>query len=116
MRIFIRPPARKLRLKEVEKKPMPSESVKHSAACREVFALLSEYLEAELPADVRKQIESHLSGCGPCIDFAESLRHTIELCREYGVSDLPEALSEQARRQLRDAYQKMLASRTRFQT
>lgn len=90
---------------------MPSESEKHTGSCREVFALLSEYLEAALPADVCKDIEAHLSDCGPCIDFTESLKQTIQLCREYGVADLPEALSQQARQQLLEAYHRMLAAR-----
>lgn len=83
----------------------------HTDKCKEVFALLSDYLNLELPPDACTEIESHLAGCPPCIEFAESLRKTVELCSHYRPSELPEPIGAQAREQLIDAYQKMLASR-----
>ena len=80
----------------------------HTDKCKEVFALLSDYLNLELPPDACTEIESHLAGCPPCIEFAESLRRTVELCRHYRP---PEPIGTQAREQLLDAYQKMLAAR-----
>ena len=47
--------------------------------CKEVFSLLSEYLNLELPPDACQEIEAHLAGCPPCIEFAESLRKTVDL-------------------------------------
>ena len=82
----------------------------NSENCREVFALLSEYLNLELPAEACKQIESHLAECPPCIEFAESLRKTIDLCRSYQSKDMPEPLSEQARAELENAWKRMLST------
>lgn len=79
--------------------------------CKQVFALLSEYLNLELPPDACREIETHLAGCPPCIEFAESLRKTVELCRRYRPTDLPGPLGKDAREQLLDAYQRMLAGR-----
>jgi anti-sigma factor RsiW len=79
--------------------------------CREVFSLLSDYLNLELPPGACEEIETHLAGCPPCIEFAESLRKTVELCRRYQPSEVPEPLGESARQQLLDAYQKMLSAR-----
>ena len=76
--------------------------------CKEVFSLLSEYLNLELPPDACQEIETHLSGCPPCIEFAESLRKTVELCRGYRPTELPEPIGKRAREQLLDAYGKML--------
>ena len=45
-----------------------------------------------------------------CIEFAESLRETVELCHGYRPSKLPEPIGSQAREQLIKAYQKMLAA------
>ena len=84
---------------------------KHSERCHEVFALLSDYLNVELPPDACREIENHLTGCAPCIEFAESLRKTVELCRNYQPEELPEPLSQTARQELIFAYQKMLAAR-----
>ena len=79
--------------------------------CREVLALLSDYLNLELPSDACHQIEHHLSGCQPCEEFAESLRKTVDLCRQYRPSELPQPISQSAREELLAAYQKMLNSR-----
>jgi RNA polymerase sigma-70 factor (ECF subfamily) len=82
-----------------------------SEKCREVFSLLSEYLNLELPTDACQEIEAHLAGCPPCIEFAESLRKTVELCGHYQPSELPEPIGKNARQQLLDAYQRMLGAR-----
>jgi anti-sigma factor RsiW len=79
--------------------------------CKEVFSLLSDYLDLELPPDACQQIETHIAGCPPCVEFAESLRKTVELCRRYRAAELPEPIGTQAREQLLNAYGKMLASR-----
>ena len=83
----------------------------HSEKCKEVFALLSDYLNLELPPEACAEIEDHLAGCPPCIEFAESLRRTVELCRGYQPTEMPEAMSQQAREQLLTAYRKAIASR-----
>ena len=86
-------------------------SQEHTETCRQIFALLSDYLNLELPPDACKEIETHLAGCPPCIEFAESLRKTVELCRHYRPTELPEPIGNQARKELLDAYHKMLAAR-----
>ena len=35
--------------------------------CKEIFARLSEYLDAELPPDACADIEAHIAGCAPCV-------------------------------------------------
>jgi RNA polymerase sigma-70 factor (ECF subfamily) len=83
----------------------------HSESCREIFALLSEYLDMALPADACRDVEAHLEDCPPCVEFAESLKKTIELCREYSPGEVPAPLSESSRDALQAAYEKMLAAR-----
>ena len=82
-----------------------------SEKCKEVFSLLSEYLNLELPPDACQEIETHLAGCAPCVEFAESLRKTVELCHRYQPSELPEPLGQAAREQLLEAYRKMRGAR-----
>lgn len=82
-----------------------------SARCKEIFALLSDYLNLELPPDACQEIEGHLAGCPPCIEFVESLRKTVDLCRLYQPTELPEPLGKNAREELVNAYRKMLADR-----
>ena len=82
-----------------------------SENCEEVFALLSEYLDLELPPEACQEIEEHLAGCSPCVEFVESLRKTVALCRGYQPSAMPRPLSTEAQTELEKAWQKMLASR-----
>ena len=79
--------------------------------CSEVFAMLSDYLNLELPPETCREIEAHIAGCEPCIEFSESLRKTDDLCRKYQPTELPAPMGEQAKAQLLEAYKKMLAAR-----
>lgn len=83
----------------------------HNESCKEIFALLSEYLDLELPPEACRAIDEHLAGCHPCIEFAESLRRTVDLCRQYRPAELPKPLAADTRAQLEAAYTKMLAAR-----
>ena len=86
-------------------------SHQHDENCKRMFALLSEYLDMELPAGACKEMAAHIAGCEPCAAFTESLRKTIELCREYQPKELPGPIARDARQELLEAYQKMLAGR-----
>ncbi len=81
------------------------------AECKDIFALLSEYLDEELPDDICTQIDSHISACPPCVEFVESLKKTIELTRGFHSTDEPAPMPDDARSQLQAAYQKMLDAR-----
>ncbi len=88
-------------------------SHQHTGNCKEVFALLSEWLDLELPPDACQEIETHLAGCPPCIEFAESLKKTVALCRRFEPGEVPGPLGDKARGDLMAAYQRMLAARGR---
>ena len=75
--------------------------------CNEVFALLSQYLDQELPADLCERISGHIQGCAPCVEFVESLRKTARLCNELQLPEKPGPLAEQARRELAAAFEKL---------
>ena len=82
-----------------------------SEQCKKVFAALSEYLDRELPPASCEELEVHLKGCPSCIEFVESLRKSIDLCRGYFPGELPKPFSESARHELQEAYRKMLLAR-----
>ena len=79
--------------------------------CKEIFALLSQYLDVELPPDACREIEAHIQDCPPCVEFAESLKKTVALCREYQPAEMPPPISEQAKMELEEAYLKMRRSK-----
>jgi RNA polymerase sigma-70 factor (ECF subfamily) len=80
-------------------------------SCEEVFALLSDYLDLERPPGTCEQIERHLADCPPCIEFLESLRKTVQLCRGQPREATPSPLSGRARAAIEAAWRKALAER-----
>lgn len=80
-------------------------------SCRDVLALLSEYVDFELPPAVCGEVEKHLADCPACLEFLASLRKTIALLRAHAPGPLPAALSQPARRELEEAWRKTLATR-----
>lgn len=86
---------------------------KHYKSCREIFAELSAWLDAELPEDACREIEEHIACCAPCVEFVESLRKTVEICRRYEPGAMPAPLSARAREQLFAAWQRTLKARHR---
>lgn len=48
-------------------------------ACRELVALVTEYLEGALEEDERARLEAHLAGCDGCSTYLEQMRTTIRL-------------------------------------
>ena len=61
----------------------------HDRRCKRIFAMLSDYLDAQLPVKNCRELERHLKGCEPCIAYLESLRDTVDACRRYQVSKIP---------------------------
>ncbi len=50
--------------------------------CGEVLADLSDYLDGELPAERRAQLEAHLRGCTVCERFGGSFSTAIQALRQ----------------------------------
>ena len=79
--------------------------------CSQIFAMLSQYLDREAPAASCAELEGHLRDCPECIQFVESLKRSVELCRQYGGSRRPEPVPPEKLAELRTAYDRMLARR-----
>jgi anti-sigma factor (TIGR02949 family) len=77
--------------------------------CKDMFALLSEYLDQELEPQSCEEIERHLEHCPPCIEFVESLKRSVKVCRDCGGQEKPAALSEEDKEKLRAAYKDAMA-------
>lgn len=81
--------------------------------CKDIFAMLSQYLDRELPDDICHQIDAHIADCAPCIEFVNSLRKSMDLCRTFRPVEAPVPLRDKAREELLECYQRMLAARRR---
>ena len=79
--------------------------------CRNVFAMLSEYLDRELPPGTCEELDRHIQNCTPCVEFVESLRKSVRLGQSYVPGVPPPPVSARFRESLRKAYAKSLAAR-----
>jgi anti-sigma factor RsiW len=67
--------------------------------CRELAEFILDYLDGELPADVRTPFERHLAACPPCECYLRQYRTTVVAgrlafseCDGELPSDVPEEL------------------------
>lgn len=66
--------------------------------CREAIEFLMEYLDGELPTEVRAEFDRHLAVCTSCVAYLETYRATVQLekaafCEgETAMPPLPEEL------------------------
>ena len=72
--------------------------------CQEVLDQLSDFLEEDVAAELRAQIEGHLNGCRHCHLEVDTLRTTIQLYRADDSTGTPIHLSERLRAALQAAY------------
>jgi hypothetical protein len=58
------------------------------------MAEFGDYLEGDVAADFRRQLEEHLSHCRTCWVMVDSTRKTLQIVTDSSSFDLPETLSE----------------------
>jgi anti-sigma factor RsiW len=75
--------------------------------CQELVELVTEYLEATLPASDREHVENHLSLCRGCADYLEQMRQTIAAAGRLR----EEELDPKMRDQLMDLFREWARSR-----
>ena len=73
---------------------MPNESIVIQIDCRQILRELSDYLDADLPPQLRLQIERHLKECVHCTAVYDGMRNVVRLLGDEKVIELPEGLSE----------------------
>lgn len=76
--------------------------------CSDVLALLSEYLDKELPASQAAQIEAHLAECDRCLRFGTRFNTIIrELVSKLSIPEpLENNLAERLRERIKAASSK----------
>jgi hypothetical protein len=70
-----------------------SESAEH-ITCQEVVELVTDYLEAELPAEQAALFEIHLNFCDGCLWYVDQLRTTVAAVGRLREEDVPAATRE----------------------
>lgn len=83
----------------------------HGPECKQVFALLSEYMDRELPAADCAEIDEHIADCPPCIEFLKSLRSSVALCRDCQPAEKPAPLAPEVKQKLFESWRKAVGGR-----
>lgn len=60
-------------------------------SCADFMAEIGNYLEGEVAAEVRAQLEQHLAHCQTCTVLVDSTRKTLKIMTDTSTFDLPEA-------------------------
>lgn len=71
----------------------PTELPHSHKNCIALFERLSEYIDRELDAPTCKDIEAHIRSCKPCQVCLETLKQTVDLCKNIERRQVPEAFS-----------------------
>jgi anti-sigma factor RsiW len=69
-------------------------------SCKELVAVISDYLEGTMGAEDRLRFEAHLEECPYCVNYLEQMRATVEALG--GLSE--ESIAPGARRELLEAF------------
>ena len=62
-------------------------------SCEDVLAGLSDYMDEEAAAAMRKQIEEHMVHCRSCRAIYDSTRKTLRIVTDTGAFELSEEVS-----------------------
>ena len=71
-------------------------------SCSEVLAELSNYLDDEVTAEIRRELEQHVSHCRTCQAIYDSTRKTLRIVTESRSFELPEDVSVRVRKSIMD--------------
>jgi anti-sigma factor RsiW len=74
----------------------------NSKTCRETIDLLLDLLEGRLPDGERADLEAHLAGCPPCVEFVNSYKATPGILRKALAVELPKDVADRLGTFLRD--------------
>ncbi len=61
--------------------------------CKHVLSELSNYLDGEVPPELKRAIELHLAGCHRCTLIYDTTRKTLKIVTEVEAFELPVAVS-----------------------
>jgi len=63
-------------------------------SCRDILRALSDYLDDEVAAEVRRNLEAHIAECKTCHVIFDTSRRTLRILTDVTSFDIPAELSE----------------------
>lgn len=85
----------------------------HDHRCQDFLEQLSRYLDDEMPAAQRSEIQRHLRDCPCCEEVLASLKHTVDVCHEEGRPELPPEVRLRARARVVELLQRPAVKRAK---
>ena len=70
--------------------------------CLEMFKRLSEYLDNELDELTCNEIEHHVKECVPCFSCLQTLKRTVDLCKQTANKPVPEEFSQKLKEMIQN--------------
>jgi anti-sigma factor RsiW len=61
-------------------------------SCKDYVSELNDFIDGELDPELCREIEKHIGKCENCRIMVDTMRQTVELCREGARESLPPAL------------------------
>ncbi len=91
-----------------EQSPPPKKAMaERPKECRELFANLSEYLDARVEPRTCEQMRAHIEKCPACVTFLKDLRTAIDRCRSFDVACDPD-LAQRMRALMTQEYLRLI--------
>ena len=69
-------------------------------SCEDVLREVSNYIDAEVTEELRRQIEEHLHGCQNCTVLVNTTRKTVSLLSSSRILELPSDVSHRLMQRL----------------
>ena len=61
--------------------------------CKDSIHSLLEYVDGQLSEAQSREVQEHLRGCMPCVDFLKTYKATPQLARRALVDEMPQELA-----------------------
>lgn len=74
--------------------------------CREVFREISNYLEQDVPAELRARLEAHFQECNHCRAILDGTGNVLRLVGDGQAFDLPPGFGQRLRQRVAAALKK----------
>ena len=69
--------------------------------CRELIAVLDDYVDGVMPEEARADLERHLADCAPCRAYLATYRKTREIGAAAGRLEIPDEMKQRLRQFVR---------------
>jgi len=70
--------------------------------CLEMFKRLSEYLDNELDELTCNEIEMHVKECVPCFSCLQTLKRTVDICKQTENKPVPPEFSQKLKEMIQN--------------